>query len=132
MAGLKTSCDPLDFTITLDGFAEQRVFKNLSRAEHYVGIVNGDPGLRHISLMVNGMPFTNMAVRPNGRYMFDIQSAMTAPGQDGRSGSKNTLSVFASGARGASAEVIVGDSSIAAGISNHSVAVPEIPAPGGH
>ena len=67
MAGNSTNCDPVDFTVKLEGATERHAFRSLSSTEHFVRIVNGKPGLRRIAFRVNGvlLPPVRTDERPN-------------------------------------------------------------------
>ena len=49
VGGLTTSCDPVDFTVTLDGCAERHIFRSVNPAEHYLRITNGIPGVQQMT-----------------------------------------------------------------------------------
>jgi hypothetical protein len=76
MAGLTTSCDPVDFTATLDGITEQHVFRGLPASEHYIRIVNGMPGVRQMQFNVNGQWFPVPGLKSGGTYVVNIGAAM--------------------------------------------------------
>jgi hypothetical protein len=128
MAGLTTSCDPVDFTLALDGPTERHVFRSVSPAEHYVRIMNGTPGVRRITFLVNGHSFPIPPLHDGETYFLDIGSAMLATTPDsmaeeeigarglahGPRQGANNVAMFASGQRGSSAYVLIGDASVQA------------------
>jgi 6-phosphogluconolactonase (cycloisomerase 2 family) len=127
MAGLTISCDPVDFTLRLDGSTERHVFRSVSPAEHYIRITNGTPGVRQMTFFVNGHSFPVPALQNGETYSLDIGSAMlatlpdstTAPGIGQRPiprrnpGQANSVVMYASGQRGSSAYILIGDASVA-------------------
>lgn len=98
MAGNVKFCDPVLAT----ALASRRMtFRKLPRAERYVTIENGSPGLRSLRLVVNGRRFV-IRLSPGVRRTVDVGSAL-------RRGSRNTISVRGTGSRGASAEILIWD-----------------------
>ena len=126
MLGLTTSCDPVDFTLSLDGSTVRHIFRSVSPAEHYIRITNGTPGVRQMTFFVNGQSFPVPALQDGEAYTLDIGSAMLAatpestaapraarlvprrsPGQ-----AANSVVMYASGQRGSSAYILIGDASV--------------------
>ena len=104
-AGKSTSCDPVDFTAQIENRMETHVFRSLSSSEHYVRIVNGKPGLRRIAFRVNGTLLPESHLADGETAVLDIGSAMQA-------GPNNIAILHASGKAGASAYILIGDSSV--------------------
>jgi hypothetical protein len=104
-AGKTTSCDPVDFTAQIENRMETHVFRSLSNAEHYVRIVNGTPGLRRIAFRVNGTLLPESHLADGETTVLDIGPAM-------QQGSNNIVLMHASGKAGASAYILIGDSSV--------------------
>jgi YVTN family beta-propeller protein len=119
VAGLSTSCDPVDFTLSLNGSTESHVFRRLSPAEHYVRIIDGAPGIKTMTLIVNGNKFPVNGLEDGETLVIDIESAMfpyaSAVSMSRKANPTNTVEVYATGARGDSAYVLVGDASIIGG-----------------
>ncbi len=104
-AGKTTNCDPVDFTAQIENRMETHVFRSLSSSEHYVRIVNGKPGLRRIAFRVNGTLLPESHLADGETTVLDIGPAM----QDGPN---NIAILHASGKAGASAYILIGDSSV--------------------
>jgi hypothetical protein len=104
-AGKSTSCDPVDFTAQIENRMETHVFRSLSNAEHYVRIVNGTPGLRRIAFRVNGTLLPESHLADGETTVLDIGTAM-------QQGPNNIVLMHASGKAGASAYILIGDSSV--------------------
>ncbi len=104
-AGKSTSCDPVDFTAQIENRMETHVFRSLSSSEHYVRIVNGKPGLRRIAFRVNGTLLPESHLADGETAVLDIGSAM-------QEGPNNIAILHASGKAGASAYILIGDSSV--------------------
>ena len=104
-AGVTTSCDPVDFTAQIENRMETHVFRSLSSSEHYVRIVNGKPGLRRIAFRVNGTLLPESHLADKETAVLDIGSAM-------QEGPNNIVLLEASGKAGASAYILIGDSSV--------------------
>jgi hypothetical protein len=120
MAGATTTCDPVDFTVSLGGFTERHVFRGLRSSEHYIRILNGAPGVLNMSFLVNGHLLRTPVLPDGATDILDIGSAMPTqlPGSAGTDDHRNRVELFATGPRGASAYILIGDSSISGGISN--------------
>jgi hypothetical protein len=106
LAGNVVTCDPI---ITL----VQRSTKNdpqssrtrVSQAENKIQIMNGEPGLRTFTALVNGVTFKVTGLRNNEVRTLDISSAM-------RPGDKNIIYVKGHGPQSASATVVISDGSV--------------------
>lgn len=117
-----TSCDPVDFRMVLDGAREQHVFRGLPSSEHFVRIVNGTPGVHDIAFVVNGRKFSVPDLQDGESYSLDIGSAMfpdapqTGAGQRslrrGTGTGNNYVTAEATGVRGSSVYILVGDASV--------------------
>ncbi len=104
-AGKSTSCDPVDFTAQIENRMETHAFRSLSSSEHYVRIVNGKPGLRRIAFRVNGTLLPESHLADGETAVLDIGPAM-------HEGQNNIVLLHASGKAGASAYILIGDSSV--------------------
>jgi hypothetical protein len=104
-AGKSTSCDPVDFTAQIENRMETHVFRSLSSSEHYVRIVNGTPGLRRIAFRVNGTLFPESHLADGETTVLDIGPAV-------QESPNNIVLMHASGKAGASAYILIGDSSV--------------------
>ncbi len=103
--GTTTSCDPVDFTAQIENRMETHVFRSLSNSEHYVRILNGTPGLRRIAFRVNGTLLPESHLADGETTVLDIGPAMQAS-------PNNIVLIHAAGKAGASAYILIGDSSV--------------------
>lgn len=107
VAGNLIDCDPVSTSIIRDPGGDApatQSFGGLAQGERFVTITNGDPGLRKITLTVNGVRFVERSLAPGERRTFDIGAAMH-PGSD------NTVVLSGKGDRkGAGADVLISDS----------------------
>ena len=106
MSGATASCDPVDYTATIENGPETHTFRKLSSAEHYIRIVNGTPGLSHVTFIVNGKRLPEVTFKADGTQVLDIGSAMYEGSND------NLVVMEAIGRRGASAFILIGDASV--------------------
>ena len=106
MSGATASCDPVDYTATIEKGPETHTFRKLSSAEHYIRIVNGTPGLSHVTFIVNGKRLPEVTFKADGTHIVDIGSAMYEGSND------NLVVMEAIGRRGASAFILIGDASV--------------------
>ncbi len=104
-AGQSTTCDPVDFTAQIENRMETHAFRSLSSSEHYVRILNGKPGLRRIAFRVNGTLLPESHLTDGETAVLDIGPAM-------HEGQNNIVLLHASGKAGASAYILIGDSSL--------------------
>ena len=101
--GKKVTCDPV---VTQVGRRTLRptvqTFHKLPHFEHRVRVVNGRPGLRSLTISVNGTLFrlTNMHAGETRR--FSVRRAM-------RPGFTNTITLVGRGAMGGTAMVMIAD-----------------------
>jgi len=106
LAGNAVTCDPVISLI-------QRSTKNdpqanrvrVSQEENKIQIMNGEPGLRTFTALVNGTTFKVTGLRNNEVRTIDISSAM-------RPGNKNVIYVKGHGPQNASAMVVISDGSV--------------------
>jgi hypothetical protein len=80
----------------------QQVYAGLDSAEHYVTIVNGNPGLTSLRLLVNGWTYNLGAVGQG-------QTVMVNVGASFKPGSTNTIALLGQGPPGATANVLISD-----------------------
>lgn len=114
------SCDPVDLTLKLQGSAETHVFRRLKSSEHYVRIVNGSPGVKHMRFRVNGRSFEINGLRDEESAVLDIEFAVSTASPAAftrrpRGAADNIVELSADGAPGDSASILIGDSSVAGG-----------------
>jgi hypothetical protein len=113
VAGNKTACDPVITTVTVDkgggdddeGDDEakgRQVFRDLPQAESQIRVTNGRPGLRNLTVVVNGRAFRLRELRPGEVRTLDVSSAM-------RPGNTNTIKLRPHGRPGGSAVVVISD-----------------------
>jgi len=106
-SGATASCDPVDYTATIEKGPETHTFRKVSSAEHYIRIVNGQPGLSRVTFIVNGKRFPEVTFKKDGETrIVDIGSAMYDVSND------NAVVMEAVGRRGASAFLLIGDASV--------------------
>jgi hypothetical protein len=104
-AGQSATCDPIDFTASVEQRVETHTFRALNETEHYIRIVNGSPGLKHATFLVNGVRFHEMDLANDEERVVNVGSAM-------KPGSDNHVLLIARGPRGSTAFVLIGDQSI--------------------
>jgi hypothetical protein len=83
-------------------------FSDLPAAEHYVGIVNGTPGLAWLSILVNGQVFALNPLADGQSVLLDLGAAMGE-------GDTNVVVLAGQGVAGASASITIGDLSVVTG-----------------
>jgi hypothetical protein len=106
VGGSSTSCDPVDFTAAIAHHTEEYKLRNVSSTNNYIRIINGTPGLEKIEFRVNGGDKFDLSGLPSGASrVLNIGSALHI-------GSNNEVELHASGEKGASAYILIGDSSI--------------------
>lgn len=106
LAGNSVTCDPVISLV-------QRTTKNdpqanrvrVSQEENKIQIMNGAPGLRTFTALVNGTTFKVTGLRNDEVRTIDISSAM-------RPGNKNVIYVKGHGPENASAMVVISDGSV--------------------
>jgi hypothetical protein len=103
MAGNVTRCDPivpgLGHRGSLSGVVTRR-FANLLASEAKISILNGRPGLRSITVRVNGKLFTVKQLSAGQSRKINVASAMLP-------GHKNTITVRAKGLRASNATILI-------------------------
>jgi len=106
-SGATASCDPVDYTATIEKGPETHTFRKVGSAEHYIRIVNGTPGLSRVTFLVNGKRFPEITFKKDGETrIVDIGSAMYEVSND------NAVVMEAIGRHGASAFILIGDASV--------------------
>jgi len=107
VSGATASCDPVDYTATIEKGPETHTFRKVGSAEHYIRIVNGTPGLSRVTFLVNGKRFPEITFKKDGETrIVDIGSAMYEVSND------NAVVMEAIGRHGASAFILIGDASV--------------------
>lgn len=90
------------------GGVVRQSFSDLPAAEHYVGIVNGTPGLAWVSILVNGQVFALNPLADGQSVLLDLGAAMGE-------GDTNLVVLAGQGVAGASASITIGDLSVVTG-----------------
>jgi len=104
MAGNVTNCDPILTAISRDEAHPTVVTATgIGQSEHLVHIYNGDPGLSHLIIRVNGVKVNERDLEPNEQRVVDIASAL-------QSGSDNTVTFTARGEQRGDATIVIADS----------------------
>ncbi len=98
------------------GGVVRQSFSNLPAAEHYVGIVNGTPGLAWLSILVNGQVFALDPLADGQSVLLDVGAAMGE-------GNTNVVVLAGQGVAGASASITIGDLSVVTGALTPATAV---------
>jgi hypothetical protein len=107
--GSQGNFDPVftDMKVQQGGVVRQS-FSDLPAAEHYVGVVNGTPGLAWMSILVNGQVFALNPLADGQSVLLDVGAAMGE-------GNTNVLVLAGQGVAGASASITIGDLSVVTG-----------------
>ncbi len=100
VAGNVTNCDPI-FTTLARGDNSVQTFTGLSQSESIVQIQNGTPGLRLLTVTVNGKTFL-VTLRNGVSRTLQIRSAM-------HPGKTNVIRLQGFGAKGSSADISIRD-----------------------
>ena len=90
------------------GGVVRQSFSDLPAAEHYVGVVNGTPGLAWVSILVNGQVFALNPLADGQSVLLDVGAAMGE-------GNTNVVVLAGQGVAGASASITIGDLSVVTG-----------------
>jgi hypothetical protein len=90
------------------GGVVRQSFSNIPAAEHYVGVVNGTPGLAWLSILVNGQVFALNPLTDGQSVLLDLGAAMGE-------GNTNVVVLAGQGVAGASASITIGDLSVVTG-----------------
>jgi hypothetical protein len=106
VAGNKTTCDPVYTSVLRDPGGDQpavQTYTGLAQAENRVTILNGDPGLKKVTLVVNGVKVREVNLRPGETRSFDVAAAM-------KPGNNNTIEISGKGGKkDASADIFISD-----------------------
>jgi hypothetical protein len=101
VAGNKAICDPFVAVVSrLDDQPEDTTFTGVAQADSQVRIINGDPGMRKVQLIVNGKKFKEADLAAGEVRSLDISAAM-------KKGADNTIVVRTRGKKGAEVIVVV-------------------------
>jgi hypothetical protein len=98
------------------GGVVRQSFSDLPAAEHYVGVVNGTPGLAWVSILVNGQVFALNPLADGQSVLLDVGAAMGE-------GNTNLVVLAGQGVAGASASITIGDLSVVTGAPTPSAVV---------
>jgi hypothetical protein len=108
-AGNFRLCDPVIANLELkQGQRLTRTFRGIPEHEHYVTIQNGTPGFTEAKVWVNGHRVSSGALSAGQTVTLDVVQWM-------RRGDRNTVRIAASGPKGATAVLLIGDASLAGG-----------------
>ncbi len=106
VAGNRTICDPVLTSVIRsigDDQPASQTFSGLPQAESRVTIMNGDPGMKKVKIVVNGVTFKETALAAGEVRSFDVASAMKA-------GNTNTIVITGYGGKqGATADIVISD-----------------------
>ncbi|MGH2389853.1 MAG: OmpL47-type beta-barrel domain-containing protein, partial [Chloroflexota bacterium] len=104
LAGNVTNCDPVMTDLIRDsGKPSTITATHIAQGEHLLHIYNGDPGLSHLIIRVNGVKVNERDLAPNEQRTVDIGSAL-------RPGDHNTVTVIARGRQRGQATLVIADS----------------------
>ncbi len=106
LAGNVVTCDPV-ITLVQRSTKEdpQQSRARVSQAENKIQIMNGAPGFRTFTALVNGITFKVTGLRNDEVRTIDVSSAM-------RPGNKNVIYVKGHGPQDSSATVVISDGSV--------------------
>jgi hypothetical protein len=101
VAGNVTSCDPV-LTDVIRAASQPTITtaSGIAQSEHLLHIYNGDPGLSHLTLNVNGNKVQERDLVANQQYTVDI-AAWLQPG------TTNTVTITAHGKPGGAATIVI-------------------------
>lgn len=103
VAGNVTRCDPQDVTLErLTGRPVASVLTGVSRAEHFVEVSNGTPGLAHLRIRVNDDVFRVLGLDDGEVRQVNVESAMEP-------GDQNVVELTPLGPPGGTAWVLLSD-----------------------
>ncbi|MFL6233051.1 MAG: DUF3344 domain-containing protein [Thermoanaerobaculia bacterium] len=106
LAGNTVTCDPVITLIQRSSKEDpQQNRLRVPAEESKIQIMNGEPGLRTFTALVNGVTFKVTGLRNNEVRTLDVSSAM-------RAGNKNIVYVKGHGPQNASATVVLSDGSV--------------------
>ena len=99
-AGNKTTCDPVYTSVLRD--SSSQTFAGLPQAESKVMILNGTPGMKTVTITVNGTKFREVSLANGETRSFDVASAMSA--------GSNTIQISGKGGKkDATADIFISD-----------------------
>jgi hypothetical protein len=103
--------DPI-FTVLIltTGQWVRQTFADVPKAEHFITVTNGNPGLKRLNIWINSKHYTTLKLGDNETRSLDLARAMTEI--------DNTISLVGAGELGASASVAIVDTPPAAATKN--------------
>jgi hypothetical protein len=106
LAGNTVTCDPIITLVQRSvGGDPQKSKGHVTQAENTVLIMNGDPGLKKLTTVVNGVVFKTTGLRDGEVRSIDISSAL-------KPGDRNQIIVKGHGPKDSTAMVVVSDGSV--------------------
>jgi hypothetical protein len=94
--------DPIFTVLKLTtGRWARQTFADVPKAEHFITVTNGDPGLNRLHIWVNSKHFNTLSLGDNETRSLDLAAAKMEK--------TNTISLVGAGELGASASVLIGD-----------------------
>jgi Protein of unknown function (DUF3344) len=106
LAGNTVTCDPIISLVQRSTKTDPQANRvRVSQEENKIQVMNGAPGLRTFTALVNGTTFKVTGLRNDEVRTIDISSAM-------RPGNKNVIFVKGHGPQNASATVVISDGSV--------------------
>ncbi|HVA90761.1 MAG TPA: hypothetical protein VNL71_13075 [Chloroflexota bacterium] len=104
LAGNVTNCDPVLTDLIRDSHKPSTIrAAGIAQGEHLLHIYNGDPGLSHLIIRVNGVKILERDLEPNEQRTVDIASAL-------QPGDHNRVTVIARGKQRGEATLVIADS----------------------
>jgi hypothetical protein len=100
-AANQTVYDPVDMTLADGSGTRTRIFKDIPAREHFVDLMNGDPGVNRVEIFVNGTAFEAKVNTVNATRA-DVGAAMLP-------GGNNTILVRSYGPEGGTVWVLLHD-----------------------
>lgn len=102
-AGNSSECDPVMTQVSREtGKPQSQTFGGIPPAEHFVTVLNGTPGLKHLEVNVNGRSFRLQNLAPGEQRKLDVAAAMLV-------GKDSTITLTPHGKPGGSATVLIHD-----------------------
>lgn len=102
LAGNQLTCDPIQALISRDDEKpEAQTYNDVPRAEDKITIMNGNPGLKKVTIIVNGVKYKVKDLSNGETTMIDIAPAMH-PGN-------NVVTIKGNGKKGSSADIVIWD-----------------------
>jgi hypothetical protein len=106
LAGNTVTCDPIISLVQRSTKTDPQANRvRVSQEENKIQIMNGAPGLRTVTALVNGTTFKVTGLRNDEVRTIDISSAM-------RPGNKNVIFIKGHGPQNASATAVISDGSV--------------------